>query len=422
MSAPAELELVAPIDAQLVSYAEKTGLAQSSTAPLVEAFRPLFVEARVALQAAVGVVESVKDATCVSEIRQARACRLAIRRIRIDGEKIKKAQKANALTYGRAVDGFYNILEADLAPVEKALQDAEDTAERAEQARKDALEVGRKAALAPYVADVSLYPVREMNEAMFAALLTGVKVAKEQAEAAAAKAEADRIAAEKARQAEEARIREENARLAREAKEREEAARLEREKAAAEKAALEAAAKAERETAAKAKADAEAREKAAQQAAAAALKAEQDRLNAIAAAERAKAAKAAEEAAAKAKAEREAIEAANRKEKLRLQALAEVERQKTEAARAKAESDAHLQRVAREKLEAEIKAAKEAEAEAAKKAAAAPDREKLLAIVARMKAERAPDLTTDAAQVVQAEFASQWFRLAGWLETKAGAL
>ena len=422
------LEVVTPIDAQLVAIASKSGLEKQPTETLVSAFRPHFVAARAALADAAGVAESVKDATCVSEIRKSRASRLAIRAIRIASDKTRKEQKEHALVYGRAVDGFHNILLADLAPTEKALQDAEDTAERAETARKDAVEAGRKAALAPYVADVALYPVRDMNDAMFAALLAGVRLAKEQAEGAAAKAEADRIAAEKARLAEEERIREENARLQREAVAREEAARLAREQAATEKAALEAAAKAEREAAAKAKADAEARERAAQQAAAAALKAEQDRLNAIAAAERAKAAKAAEEAAAKAKAEQNA-EKERTDAAWRAAAKADVERQKTEAARKKAESDAHLQRVAREKLEQEIREKAEAEAarvateqEAARKAAAAPDKEKLLAIVARMKALRSPELTTEAAKDVSAEFSAKWFRLAEWLEARAAAL
>lgn len=338
-----ELEIVAPVEAQLVEYAGKTGLEQSSTAPLVAAYRPIFIEAKAVLAAAVGVAASVKDATCVSEIKQARACRLAIRKVRLAGESVRKTQKANALTYGRAVDGFFNILEADLAPVEKTLQDAEDTAERAEVARKDALESGRKAALAPYVQDVSLYAVREMGEPAFSALLTGVRVAKEQAEAAIAKAEADRIAKEKQDAAERERIRQENEKLRQEAIAREAAAKAERE--AAEKQLAAERAEASRLAAeAKAKADAEAR--------AAQAKAQQERA----------------EAEAKAKAEREKIEAAARSEKAAADALAAKER------------------AAREKVEAELKARKEAESkrlaaekEAARKAANAGDAEKLIA-------------------------------------------
>ena len=343
MTTTIEPEIVSPVEEKLVKFAGETGLQTASTTPLVDAFRPIFVESRKVLAEASGVAESVKDATCVSEIKKARACRLAIRKVRIEGDKVRKAQKANALAYGKAVDGFYNILEADLAPVEKALQDAEDTAERAEQARKDAVESGRKAALAPYVADVSLYAVRDMAEPAFDALLVGVKTAKEQAEAAAKKAEEDRIAAEKARAAEDARIKAENEKLRQEVLAKEAAAKAERE-AAEKKLAEEKAESARLAAEAKAKADAEA--------AAAKEKSDMER----AAVE------------AKAKAEREAIEAKARAEK------------------AAADAQASKERAAREKLEAEIAAQRAEEArkkareeEAARRAANAGDKDKLVA-------------------------------------------
>lgn len=337
-----EVEVVDPIDDKLMKFAGQSGLERTSTTPLVEAFRPIFAESRKALSEAIGVAESVKDATCVTEIKKARACRLAIRKVRLAGEAVRKAQKATALAYGKAVDGFYNILEADLAPVEKHLQDAEDTAERAEVVRKDALESGRKTLLSPYVADVSLYAVRDMTEPAFQALLSGVKTAKEQSDAAAKKAEEDRIAKEKAEAAERERIRVENERLKQEVLAREAAQKAERE-AAEKKLAEERAEAAKKEAALKAKAEAEAK--------AAKAKADMER----AAAE------------AKAKAEREAIEAKARKEKAEADAIAEKER------------------AAREKAEAELKAQKDAEAKrkaqeqaALRKAANAGDAEKLV--------------------------------------------
>lgn len=395
-----ELEIVAPVEEQLSKFAGSTGLEQSSTTPLVEAFRPIFIEARKALSAANGVAASVRDATCFSEIKQARACRLAIRRIRIEGEKVKKAQKANALTYGRAVDGFYNILEADLAPVEKALQDAEDTAERAETARKDALESGRKTALAPYVSDPNLYAVRDMPEAAFTELLNGVRVAQEQVKAAAAKVEADRIEREKAEAAERERIRQDNERLRQEAIVREAAAKAERE--AAEKKLAEERAEAIRIAAeAKAKADAEAK--------AARAKADMER----AAVE------------AKARAEREIIEEANRQERLKAQALREVERQKEQAERAAADKKASEARAAQQKAESELQARHEAELKqkaaeeaARKKAANAGDAEKLSAYATAI--ERAtPTLKNEALQQRVLEKISE---LIGWLKEERDAL
>jgi hypothetical protein len=386
MNPTTELEIVSPVEEKLVAYAGQTGLEQASTTPLVAAFRPLFIQARTVLADAVGVAESVKDATCVTEIKRARACRLAIRRVRIEGEKVKKAQKANALTYGRAVDGFYNILEADLAPVEKALQDAEDTAERAEIARKDALEAGRKAALAPYVEDVNLYAVRDMPEPTFTQLLTGVRLAKEQAIAAAKKAEEDRIAKEQADAAERERIRAENARLQQEAIAREAAAKAERE--AAEKKLAEERAEAAR----------------------------------IAAEEKAKADAAAKLAAAKAAQEKAEIEAKAKAEREKIQATAAEQKRKADALAA-------LEKAAREKAEAEAKelrdaAAKKAadEAAAAKKAAAAPDKDKLLAFAQSLRALELPDFKTEEAKSIGVTLASQREKFAVWIETTAKGL
>lgn len=385
MNTPTELELVEPLDARLVAYAGKTGLEQSSTSPLVAAFRPIFAEAHAALLAAAGVAASVKDATCVSEIKQARACRLSIRRVRLAGEAVRKSQKANALTYGRAVDGFFNILEADLGPVEKELQDAEDTAERAETARKDAVEEGRKTALAPFVADVALYAVRDMAEPAFAALLTGVRVAKEQAEAATAKAEADRVAKEKADAAERERVRLENERLRQEAVAREAAAKAERE--AAEKKLADERAEAARIAAeTKAKADAAAKAAAAQ-----------------AAVERAA-------VEAKAKAEREKIEAKARAQKAASDAVAAKER----AAREKAEADARAMRDAAAKKAADEAAAK-------KKAAAAPDKQKLRALAHSIRKMELPWLSPEA-QSLKTKIEEQVEKFAAWIEAEASKL
>ena len=262
---------------------------------------------------------------------------------------MRKAQKATALSYGKAVDGFYNILEADLAPVEKALQDAEDTAERAEVARKDAVEAGRKAAIAPFVPDVALYAVRDMTDPAFSALLIGLRLAKEQAEAVAAKIEADRIAKEKADAAERERIRQENERLRKEAIEKEVALKAEREAAQAQQAKIQAAADA-----------------------------------------------AAKIAADKARKEREVIEA-----------------------KAKAE------REARERAEAEIAAAKAKEQERLasieaekKRAAGAPDREKLKAFAGKVRALEIPVFATPAGKVIAASLASQVVKFGDWIEAQ----
>ena len=360
MTTAIDLEIVPAIEEKLVAFAGKTGLEQTSTTPLVAAFRPVFVEARAVLAEAAGVAESVKDATCVQEIKKARACRLSIRRVRIAGEAVRKTQKATALSYGKAVDGFYNILEADLAPVEKALQDAEDTAERAETARRDAVEIGRKAAIGPYVVDVALYAVRDMTDPAFSALLTGLRLAKEQAAAEAAKIEAERIAKEKAEAAERERIRQENERLRKEAVEKEAALKAERE----------------------------------------AARQEQLRLQAVAEVARQKAEAEAKAAADKARKEREVVEA---------KAAAEREaRQKAEAEIAAAKAREEAVRIAAE-------AAK-------KKAAAAPDRDKLMVFAAAVRAIPQPVLSTFNGKNASKVLAEQVKKFTDWIETTADKL
>src|ERR1035437_2860399 len=110
-------------DDKLVKVASQTGLEKPVTETLVEAFRPIFAKARAALADARGVAETVKDATCVKEIRKSRACRLALKAVRLECEAVHKNQKSQVLIYGRAVDGFKNIILADLSPVETALQE-----------------------------------------------------------------------------------------------------------------------------------------------------------------------------------------------------------------------------------------------------------------------------------------------------------
>lgn len=219
---------------KLIQYASKTELEPAATQRLVTAFAPVFAQARDALAGAQGVAESVKDATCVTEIRKSRACRLALRAVRIDCENIHKEQKQDALRYGRAVDGFRNILLADIEPVETALEAAENTAERAEAARKTALRAIRETELKPWLETPILINLGELAEEYYAAMLADAKLLRAAKLGAAAKAEAERLAREQAEREDRARAAAENARLKAEAEEAEaERKRIESEHATA---------------------------------------------------------------------------------------------------------------------------------------------------------------------------------------------
>ena len=316
-------------DDKLVKYANTTGLEKPAALSLAETFKPIFAKARTAIAEAQGVAESVKDATCVKEICKSRACRLAIRAVRLESENTRKAQKQHALLYGKAVDGFHNILLADLSPVETALQEAEDVAERAEATRLAQLKSDREKELQPLLDYPIMADLSALSEKEYSQTLSDAKLLKQSKLDAIAKAEAEAKAKAEAERTERERIAAENAKLKAEAEAREAAAKADREEAArklaAERAAADAAAKA------------------------AAEKARKER----------------EAIEAKAKAERVAADAEARKEQQRLQGIAEEERKKLAAA------------------EAEVKALREAEAKklaeaaaAAKKSAAAPDNAK----------------------------------------------
>lgn len=344
-------EIVAPEQSQLVAVIQQNNLPEPVAQSLRSSFAPLFASAQNILEKSRNIV--VTDAAQKLEIKLARECRLALRAVRVEGDKIRKSLKDQSLREGRAIDGFQNILLHLTESEEKRLDEQEKFVERKESERKAALKSSREAALAPFGVNTIFMSLADMPDDVFAQLLENTRAAHEAKLAAERKEEEDRIAAENARIKEDARIREENARLKREADEREAKAKKERE-------------------------DAEA----------------------ILASERAKAAKAKKDADDKAQAEKDAAEATLRAE------------------RAKAA-----------KLLAEIQAAKDAETnrinaqkEAARKAAKAPDKEKVIAYARSVRALEVPMFSTNEANELAAVIIAQRNKFAAWIEEKGGAL
>jgi len=229
---------------QLAVIVQQSGLDINKATTLMEVLSPLVAEAGELVRKAETI--RVTDATQVSEMKAARATRLALKDVRVNVEKARKELKADALATGRAIDSVGNWIKAKIEPEEARLEECEKFAERAEAARKAGLKTAREALLAPFGIDTTFYQLGEMPEATFATLLDSTRVAHEAKIAAAAQAEADRIAAEEARKAEDARVRAENERLRQEAAAAEKAAQVERDRVAAERKAEEAKAAAER--------------------------------------------------------------------------------------------------------------------------------------------------------------------------------
>lgn len=292
----------------------------------------------------------VTDASQTEMIAQAELGRKQAKKLRCDIENTRKTLKEEALRYGQSVDKTAKPIMELLRGIEDHCAEQVSFAERQEAARIEAMRVARAEALAPYVSNPSLYALDKMDDDEFDDLLSGSKAAHEKRAADAKKAEEERVAREKAEAAERTRIAEENAKL---------------------------------------KAEAEKRE--------AELKAERDKAEAQLKAER-------EAAAAKLK---EAEEAAR------------LEREKVEAAAAKerrgAEVKAKAEREAREKAEAEAKALRDAEAarlaaeeKARQDAELAPDREKMAAFAASVRALAVPSITSKRGQAIIGEWIEEF--------------
>lgn len=338
------------------------GLTPDTAQSLRAAFEGFFTAADEWRQKALGIQITRPDQ--FREMKLARETRLALREIRINAEKTRKALKEDSLRKGKAIDGIYNMLAFAVEPLEKHLLEQEQFIQRLEEQRKAKLKADREAELIPLGVDVSLYQLGEMDDATFGQLLETNRLAFAARQEAARKAEQERIERERkeaeerakreaAAAAERERLRLENERLAREKAEAEEKARIEREKLEAER------------------------------------KAELERI------ERER--RAADE---KARQEREAAEA---------QARAERE------AREKAEAEL------RAKQEAERKAKEEQEA-AARAAAAAPDRDKLDAFAQAVRALPVPVLSTHAGQEIETLIRSQVEKFALWIENNKAKL
>ncbi len=361
---------------------QDSGLEIESVKSLETLFAPFFTQAEEWRQKALAC--KVTDVNDKRGMKFARESRLALREIRIAVEKSRKKAKEDSLRRGKAIDGMANVFNAAVEPIEAFLLEQEQYAERVEAERISKLTEERRTLLEPYGISplFNVATLGTLSEEDFQTMLADSKAITEARVERERKAEADRIAKEKAEAAERERIRLENEQLKREASEREEEARKERERIAAER------------------------------------KAEQEK----AAAEAARVAKEREAERQKAEAERRAIEEKSRKEREAIEAKARAEREAAAAQAAK-------ERAERERLEAEIKAKKDAEAKAkaaeAKRAAAAlraPDKEKLLTLAKSVRNLSVPALSTDEARAVGTEIAAKIEGFAKWIEKQAQTL
>lgn len=206
---------------------EQTGLEKQTGDRIQMQFQPLFEKAKEWREKAEAIV--VTDVSQKHEMKMAREARLALKEIRVNADKTRKALKEDSLRYGKAVQGVYNVIEYLIVPIEKHLEEQEKFVERKEAERKAAVKASREMDLQPFAEFVPIgIDLANMLEEDFEKLLTGARLQQEQKIAAEKKAEEERIAKEKAEAEERERVRLENEKLRKEAEEREKALAAER--------------------------------------------------------------------------------------------------------------------------------------------------------------------------------------------------
>jgi hypothetical protein len=297
----------------------------------------------------------------ITDPKEARALRLKIKAERVEAEKTRKRLKEDSLRMGKAIDGANNIFLAVITPIEQAMDEIEKAEERRIERERIEIEQIRMEKLRPFLDPAMPLPnISGITEDQFGKLLDGTIALHEMRIAAIKKAEEERIERERRESEERESQRLENIRL---------------------------------------KAEAEAREK---------QMAEERRIAA--------------EKEAVAQAERKAAEEKARKEREKIEAKAHEEA----AARAKAEAQAQALRNADAKRIADEKAAAEAKRHAdelaAKKAAAAPDKEKLMAFAEQVRALQLPEVKSPDAQSAKAEIQAKVSSFAKWIETQASTI
>lgn len=190
---------------------------------------------------------TVTDVSQKAEMKLARVTRLTLKDLRVAIEKRRKELGEDYLRKTQKINAAAKELKELIEPLETRLLEQEQFSEIQEAKRKSELKATREAELIPTGADVSLYRLDEMPDETYARLLADSITAKANREEAARKAEAERIAKEKAEAEERERIRQENEALRKKAAEMEAAALVERKRVDAERKAAEEKARKERE-------------------------------------------------------------------------------------------------------------------------------------------------------------------------------
>lgn len=182
---------------QLVQVIQESGVEATTAQNLQDSFLPFFNQAKEWAEKASQIV--VTDASQIQLIKDARQARLMLKEIRVNADKTRKALKEDSLRYGKAVQGVYNVIEYLIVPIEQHLEKQEKFVEIQEAERKAKLKLQREDELRTYSQYVPFgIDLANMTDEDYQKIFSGAKLQFEAAIEAKERAEKERIEREAA--------------------------------------------------------------------------------------------------------------------------------------------------------------------------------------------------------------------------------
>lgn len=177
---------------QIEELVLSSGLEEQTAVNIKDKFLPFFEQAEQWRKKAESLVVTSIDQK--EEMQEARKARIALKDIRVNADKTRKALKEDSLRYGKAVQGVYNVIEYLVVPIEKYLEEQEKFAERAEAKRVSDLQELRHSEAQKYFEFVPAnMNLGLLSEDEYSKLITGAKLQQEAKEKAEKEAEAERL-------------------------------------------------------------------------------------------------------------------------------------------------------------------------------------------------------------------------------------
>lgn len=154
---------------------ELTAIEPSKAEKIKATFEPM-AEMLTSFEDAYNELMQRADVEITQEVtKDAKRLRLNIGRVRIETEKIRKAEKEEYLRAGKAIDGVSNILKWAVTDKENRLKEIEEYFEIQERKRLEALQEERVEALSAYVEDAHERNLSGMDDDVWAAYLNAKK-------------------------------------------------------------------------------------------------------------------------------------------------------------------------------------------------------------------------------------------------------